>query len=89
MYAHGDFELGTGSGLTIPRTAITLRDGFSYAFKVVDAKDGFARVEEIKLELGRSVGESIEVLQGIAPEDRVVRAGGAFLADGDRVRMSP
>lgn len=89
MYAHGDFALGTASGLTIPRSAITLRDGFSYAFKVVDAKDGFARVEEIKLELGRSVGESIEVLQGIAPEDRVVRAGGAFLADGDRVRMSP
>lgn len=89
MYAHGDFEVGRSEGLTIPRTAITLRDGFSYAFKVVDAKDGFARVEEVKLELGRSVGESIEILQGIVPGDQIVRAGSAFLADGDRVRVAP
>jgi RND family efflux transporter MFP subunit len=89
MYAHGDFEVGISEGLTIPRTAITLRDGFSYAFKVVDAKEDFARVEEVKLELGRSVGESIEILQGIAPGDHIVRAGSAFLADGDRVRIAP
>ena len=41
------------------------------------------------LKLGRSEGESLEVLDGIAPEDRIVRSGGAFLADGDRVRISP
>lgn len=88
MYGHGDFSVGSAEGLTIPRTAITLRDGFSYAFKVVEAKDGMARVEEVKLELGRTDGDAIEVVQGIAPEDHLVRAGGAFLADGDRVRIS-
>ena len=88
MYAHGDFSVGTAEGLTIPRTAITLRDGFSYAFKVVDARDGMARVEEVKLNLGRTDGDSIEVLEGLSAEDHIVRAGGAFLADGDRVRIS-
>lgn len=89
MYAHGEFEIGTSTALIIPRTAITLRDGFSYTFKLMDAKDGFARVEEVKLKLGRSEGESLEVLEGITPEDHIVRAGGAFLADGDRVRIDP
>lgn len=89
MYAHGEFSVGSAEGLTIPRTAITLRDGFSYAFKIVEARDGMARVEEIKLELGRTDGDAIEVLQGIAPQDHIVRAGGAFLADGDKVRISP
>lgn len=88
MYAHGDFALGFLEGLTLPRTAITLRDGFSYAFKIVEAQEGLARVEEVKLELGRTDGERIEVLKGLTAEDRIVRAGGAFLADGDRVRIS-
>ena len=88
MYAHGDFSVGTAEGLTIPRTAITLRDGFSYAFKVVEARDGMARVEEVKLNLGRTDGDAIEVLEGLSAEDHIVRAGGAFLADGDRVRIS-
>lgn len=89
MYAHGDFQVGSARALTLPRTAITLRDGFSYAFRVVDEQNGLARVEELKLELGRSDGDAIEVLTGIHPDDHIVRSGGAFLADGDRVRITP
>jgi RND family efflux transporter MFP subunit len=89
MYAHGDFEIGSTEALTVPRTAITLRDGFSYAFRVVDIEAGRGRVEEIKLSLGRSAGDAMEVLEGVAVTDTLVRSGGAFLADGDRVRVVP
>ena len=34
MFARGEFELGSGSGLTLPQSAVLLRDGFSYVFPV-------------------------------------------------------
>ena len=89
MYAHGDFRIGVSEGLVIPRSAILFRDGYSFVFRVVGTEGEFGRVEEIKIELGRSVGEMLEVSEGLKAEDRVVQAGAAFLADGDRVRILP
>ena len=48
-----------------------------------------AHVEEIKLQLGRTEGDLIEVLEGIHPDDPLVLQGGAFLADGDLVSIVP
>jgi hypothetical protein len=28
MFARGEFEIGSGSGLTLPQSAVLLRDGF-------------------------------------------------------------
>lgn len=89
MFGHGDFEIGSAPALTLPRTAVTLRDGFSYVDRVIDSEGGIGRIEEIKVTLGRSAGDRIEVLEGIAASDAIVKSGGAFLADGDRVRVVP
>ena len=89
MYAHGEFRIGVSTGLLIPRSAILFRDGYSFVFRVVGTEGEFGRVEEIKIELGRSVGEMLEVSEGLVAEDHLVRAGAAFLADGDRVRILP
>ena len=89
MFAEGRVRFGQSSALTLPRTAITLRDGFSYAFKVIEGPGGKAHVEEIKLQLGRTEGDLIEVLEGIHPDDPLVLQGGAFLADGDLVSIVP
>lgn len=83
MFARGDFRIGTARGLTLPQGAVVLRDGFSYAFAV----DRQGRVGERKLEVGRRLGDRIEVRAGLEAEARVVEQGGGFLADGDLVRV--
>ncbi len=83
MFARGEFEIGTGRGLTLPQTAVMLRDGFSHVFTVgPDAK-----VTQTKVVVGRRIGDRIEIVSGLAENARVVAAGGLFLGDGDTVRV--
>ena len=83
MFARGEFEVGSGSGLTLPQSAVLLRDGFSYVLRVgADMK-----VAQVKIGTGRRVGERIEITGGLPADARVVAAGGGFLADGDTVRV--
>jgi hypothetical protein len=61
---------------------VQLREGFSYVFKVgADNK-----VTQAKIDVGRRIGDRIEVA-GLAPDTRVVATGGGFLAEGDTVRV--
>jgi len=83
MFARGEFDVGESSALTLPQTAVLLRDGFSYAMQV--GADG--KVIERKLQIGRRVGDRIEVVSGLPADARVVAQGGGFLADGDLVRV--
>jgi RND family efflux transporter MFP subunit len=83
MFARGDFELGQGEGLTLPQSAVLLRDGFAYVL-VVGADN---KVQSQKVSTGRRVGERIEITGGLGANARVVAAGGGFLSDGDTVRV--
>ncbi len=89
MFAHGEFQLGAQTALTLPQTALSLRDGFTYAFVLHDDNEGKARVSQVKVRLGRRSGDRIEIVSGLAPDDRVVASGVSFLADGDIVRVVP
>ncbi len=83
MFARGEFEVGNGQALTLPQTAVLQREGFSYVFKVgVDQK-----VQQVKVSVGRRVGERIEITGGLEPAARVVAQGAGFLGDGDLVRV--
>jgi HlyD family secretion protein len=83
MFARGEFEIGNSHGLTLPQSAVLLRDGFSYVLRVgTDAK-----VTETKVEVGRRAGDRIEITGGLDAGTRVVASGGGFLADGDTVRV--
>jgi HlyD family secretion protein len=83
MFARGEFEVGSSAALTLPQSAVLLRDGFSYVFKL--GPDN--KVVQSKVAVGRRVGERIEVTQGVDANSRVVASGGGFLADGDTVRV--
>lgn len=84
MFARGDFEIGSGQGLTLPQSAVLQREGFSYVMRVgPDSK-----VAETKISVGRRVGDRVEVTGGIDASARVVASGGSFLADGDTVRVA-
>ena len=83
MFARGDFEIGAGQGLTLPQSAVQLRDGFSYVLRVgADSK-----VSEAKVSVGRRVGDRVEITGGLDAAARVVASGGGFLGDGDTVRV--
>jgi HlyD family secretion protein len=84
MYARGSFELGEKESITLPASALVLRDGFAYLMQV----DNQNRIKQIKVEVGKRVGSMVEVM-GL--EDQMnydfVATGGAFLSDGDMVNV--
>jgi RND family efflux transporter MFP subunit len=83
MFARGEFATGSSTALTLPQSAVLLRDGFSYVFTV--GADN--RVAQGKVATGRRSGDRVEILQGLDEKARVVASGGGFLADGDTVRV--
>ncbi|MBS4051476.1 MAG: efflux RND transporter periplasmic adaptor subunit [Methylomonas sp.] len=87
MFARGEFHLGSSSGLTVPQDALSLREGFSYVFRLAEQSGDRARVNQIKVQLGRRSGDKLEVLSGLSAEDKLVAGGASFLADGDSVRV--
>lgn len=91
MFAAGKVAVGQAGGLTVPQTAVLLRDGFSYVFVLEGAPSGQpaaqASVRQLKVKVGRRQGDRIEVTEGLKEGVQVVAAGVAFLADGDTVRV--
>lgn len=83
MFARGEFEIGSATGLSLPQSAVVLRDGFSYVLRVgADSK-----VAQTKVTIGRRWADRIEITGGLEKTARVVAAGGGFLGDGDLVRV--
>lgn len=83
MFARGEFEVGQAQGLSLPQSAVLLREGFSYVLKVgPDSK-----VQQVKVATGRRWGDRVEITSGVDRSARVVAAGGGFLGDGDLVRV--
>ncbi|WP_127022448.1 efflux RND transporter periplasmic adaptor subunit [Rheinheimera mangrovi] len=83
MFARGQFELGSTEVMTLPLSAVQLRDGFSYVLHIgADSK-----VIQTKVNTGRRTADRIEITSGLKLSDQVVATGGAFLGDGDLVRM--
>ena len=83
MYARGEFELGSSGALTVPQSAVVVRDGFSYVVRI--GADN--RAAQVKVQTGRVVGDQVEIQSGVKPEDKLVASGGGFLSDGDLVKV--
>jgi HlyD family secretion protein len=83
VFARGEFDLSQRSALTLPQSAVQQRDGFHYVMRVDDKQ----RVLQTKVSVGRRSGDRVEVVSGLTPQTKVVASGGAFLADGDTVRV--
>jgi RND family efflux transporter MFP subunit len=83
LFGRGEFVLGEGQALTLPQTAVLLRDGFAYVFQIEGEK-----VRQRKVQLGRRQQEWVEVREGLDAQAQVVASGLGFLADGDSVRIS-
>lgn len=83
MFVKGAFDLGTKQALTVPQSALLLRDGFSYVF-IVNSQQ---RVVQQKVTLGRRVGDRVEVTN-LPANVNIVSTGTGFLSDGDLVKVA-
>ncbi|NNP70485.1 efflux RND transporter periplasmic adaptor subunit [Acinetobacter sp. Ac_5812] len=83
MFVKGEFDLGLKLALTVPQTALLLRDGFSYVFIINDKN----RVTQQKVTVGRRLGDRVELLN-LPANVKVVSSGTGFLADGDLVSIA-
>ncbi|WP_417068554.1 efflux RND transporter periplasmic adaptor subunit [Niveibacterium terrae] len=84
MYASGRIEVGSRPALSVPQSAVVLRDGRSYVFEV----GADSRVLRRSVTIGRRQGDRVEIVSGISDAARVVASGAAFLADGDKVSLA-
>ncbi len=82
----GRFDLGQREALTVPATATSMRDGFTYVFALDEGSD-LAKVTRKRVETGRRIGDRVEITAGLTGDERVVQSGGAFLNEGSVVRV--
>ncbi|RZT99903.1 RND family efflux transporter MFP subunit [Advenella incenata] len=83
MFARGELLLDQHTVLTLPETAVLLRDGFSYVFRLEGDK-----VRQQKVTLGVRRGDRVEIRDGLAADTAVVESGVGFLADNVMVRVA-
>src|SRR3979490_3253601 len=84
-YCNVHFEVPTGANLvTIPSTAlVTGNQGTQVA-----TLDGNNKVVLKNVQLGRDLGDSVEVIAGLTPSDRVINNPPETLVAGDTVRLA-
>lgn len=82
MYIHGAFLGKPAPVLTVPMESVVRRDGHAYVLAVSDK----STIQQKEVGLGARVGDSVAVT-GLAPTDRLVASGGAFLSQGDLVKV--
>lgn len=82
-FVRGHVQTGQGAALTLPQSAVLLRDGFSYVMRV----DARSSVVLDKVSTGQRVGDQVEITDGLSEGDAVIASGLAFLGEGDSVNV--
>lgn len=83
MFAKGEFSLGESKALSLPASAIVMRDGYASVFVL----DGTSKVKQVRVVVGRMHQGRAEINSGLNATDKVVDTGAGFLTDGDTVRV--
>jgi multidrug efflux pump subunit AcrA (membrane-fusion protein) len=84
-YARGTFNISGGkkSMQTLPQSAVLQRGSTTYVL-VVGADN---QVHERAVTVGQRVSDHVQIRQGLKANEPVVESGGAFLTEGDIVRV--
>lgn len=84
-YARGTFDISGGkkSLQTLPQSAVLQRGSTTYVL-VVGADN---QVHERSVTVGQRVSDHVQIRQGLKANEPVVESGGAFLTEGDIVRV--
>jgi RND family efflux transporter MFP subunit len=87
MYVDGRIITGRSKALVVPAESVTIRDGRNYILKLMDA-GATPRVSLRPVTVGRRRDNQIQIVDGIARDDRLVVSGAGFLNEGDLVRVT-
>jgi RND family efflux transporter MFP subunit len=74
-----------GGGLLVPANALVTRDGVPHLALV----DAASTVRFVRVRLGQTQGDQLEILEGLSPTSAVVLSPNALLREGDAVRIAP
>jgi RND family efflux transporter MFP subunit len=83
MFGSGRIEAGQKKVLTVPESAVVLRDGHSYVFEIGAGNKVIRRTVDV----GVHREGLVEIVSGLLAQARIVSSGGAFLADGSLVNV--
>jgi RND family efflux transporter MFP subunit len=86
MFASGSIELGSQRALTVPESALVLRDGRTDLYVLNANQSTVARRTVIT---GRRRGGEVEIVSGLDTQSSIVQSGAAFLSDGAAVKVTP
>jgi multidrug efflux system membrane fusion protein len=75
-----------GQQLLIPVSAVIQRDSGEQIVWLIEGEGDSQQVAKRKVKLGDAAGGEIEIVEGLAPGDRIAIAGASRLRDGMRVR---
>lgn len=81
----GRFNIGESSALTVPATALSMRDGHYYIYTLNESDP--VTVTRARVQTGRWQDDRVEITSGLLDAAQVVQSGGAFLSDGSIVRV--
>lgn len=84
-FARGTFDISAGKRAlnSLPQSAVLQRGSQTYVLAV----DANSRVHEQKVTVGQRKGDRVEIKQGLKANVPVVESGGAFLTEGDVVKV--
>jgi RND family efflux transporter MFP subunit len=87
MYVDGRIVIGQSDALVVPAECVTIRDGRSYVLKLTDS-GATPRVSLRPVTVGSRQGSALQIVDGVARDDRLVVQGAGFLNDGDSVHVA-
>lgn len=82
MYLRGEVIVQTENHIAAPQSAISYANDEPSIFIV---EDGVAKLRPVKL--GATQGDFVAILSGVKAGETIASSGGAFLLDGDKVRV--
>jgi len=82
-FVRGYIEIGDVLTLTLPQSAVILRDGFHYVMQLSSTSTVILK----KVTVGRQADNHIEITAGLEADESVIASGLSFLSEGDTVRV--
>lgn len=83
-FARGVIETGRSRGIALPTTAVTHGIDGASVFVVTGET-----VQKREVKIGLTMGDKIEIVEGVSADDTVVARAGTFLREGDKIRPAP
>lgn len=87
MFARTTFDMGQKQGTLVPDVAVQKQVGTAERYLYVIVGDTLA--ERRSVEVGRQVGDRVDILRGVEPGERVATTAFSRLFDGARVEIQP